>query len=385
MVKCQICGDEMKVISWKHLKKHNLSVQQYKEQFPGSPTSSEQSQIKKKQGAIRANASRVGVPRSDEIKRKIGESKRDNPVSAWNKGIPKTEEQKLQLSISRKAKFATGEMVHWNTGRVTPENTKQKISQTLLSQNRVYTNESKRKRELTLQAKYSKGWIHPSSLRRGIPLSLTEAARRRISDASKRSNAAKKLKSHERIRQHLAQHNLEIINISENNYLIEMKCQTCGSEFARTSSVLSPYKYSMYEGKYCPVCYPPEWGYFSTHFFDANPEKKSMVGVLYLAQAANASENFLKIGITTRTAESRLLHECYQFNVIFELSMPIYDAYQIEQHVLTNINRYISNHKFGGHTECIQLSEYNRVLSLIDEKMIELNIPIRIVATGTEI
>jgi len=40
-VVCQICGKELLIISPTHLKKHNLTVEQYQKRFPNAPSTSE--------------------------------------------------------------------------------------------------------------------------------------------------------------------------------------------------------------------------------------------------------------------------------------------------------------------------------------------------------
>lgn len=50
---------------------------------------------------------------------------------AHNKGKPQSEEQKRKHSETMKRKYASGELQHWNFGRTTPEETKEKISSSL--------------------------------------------------------------------------------------------------------------------------------------------------------------------------------------------------------------------------------------------------------------
>jgi hypothetical protein len=153
----------MKSIGWKHLVKHELTVALYKQQFPGCATMSLESAQKKSTGAKIANVARVGVPRSDEVKAKIKQSKSSNPKAAWNKGVVRTQDQNDQLSTTRLKKFSTGELTHWNVGKLTSGKTKSKISRTLLMQDRVYSDTSKKLRTETIAAKKGTGWIHHST------------------------------------------------------------------------------------------------------------------------------------------------------------------------------------------------------------------------------
>lgn len=45
MVKCKVCGQEMKWIQNSHLKKHNLSLTEYKELYPGAETIDKETKI----------------------------------------------------------------------------------------------------------------------------------------------------------------------------------------------------------------------------------------------------------------------------------------------------------------------------------------------------
>jgi hypothetical protein len=94
---------------------------------------------------------------------KVKESKKLNPVEAWNKNVPMTEERKLYLSKIRKERFASGEIIHWNQGNSISQEIKDKISQTALEQERHYSQESLEKREKTIQVKKDAGWVHPET------------------------------------------------------------------------------------------------------------------------------------------------------------------------------------------------------------------------------
>lgn len=176
MVTCELCNERMNVITWKHLSKHNITLNEYRIKFPNSPTKSQQAIENKKKGAIHANRNRKGVPRSQETIEKIKQTKKNNPTQAWNKGVPRTVEQNEALSKTRKEKLKSGAIKHWNVGNVTPDVVKKKISETLLAQDRVYGELSKQKRNQTLEKKKSDGWVHHSSLK------ISQVARELLDD-----------------------------------------------------------------------------------------------------------------------------------------------------------------------------------------------------------
>lgn len=163
-VTCAICGERMATITWKHLAKHNITLAEYALRFPNHPIRSIAATQRKKEGAVRANAARKGTQRTDDVKHKIRETKRANKNPAWNKGKPKTDLQKQQLSETRKRLYESGQIVHWNTGNTTPDSVKQKIRDTALSQHRQYSAISSTKRKLTYSQKRANGWVHNSTI-----------------------------------------------------------------------------------------------------------------------------------------------------------------------------------------------------------------------------
>lgn len=165
MIRCEMCGQEMNVISWKHLKRHDITVEEYKNRYPGSPMMSNEAQAAKSAGGKKANVHKVGKPRSADVKQKISSTKKKHPRPAWNKGIPMSDEQKVLLSETKARQYQTGQIVHWNVGRTTPDETRAKISQTLFLQHRTYSDESKNKRNSTYAEKSLAGWTHPSTQR----------------------------------------------------------------------------------------------------------------------------------------------------------------------------------------------------------------------------
>lgn len=137
MIKCEICGCDLKQIHWKHLKQHGLSFQKYKEMFPDSPTiSQETSQLHSKAMAGReitwndkiSDSLKVTYkenpdllirpPLSEESRKKISNTLKGHFVSEetrqkigqsgigripWNKGLTKDDDHRLK-SISEKNK-----------------------------------------------------------------------------------------------------------------------------------------------------------------------------------------------------------------------------------------------------------------------------------------
>ena len=165
MITCAICQKLFNSINKRHLLSHSITREEYIAKFPGAPLQSEESSERKRLAAIarqsamspetkalassKISASRIGksswnkdkggyrLERSEEAKARV------KARGAPNKGIPATEEQKLKQSEAMSAKFASGELIHWNLGNITPDEVRQKISSSNLG--KLLTPEQKAK------------------------------------------------------------------------------------------------------------------------------------------------------------------------------------------------------------------------------------------------
>lgn len=162
-VQCMLCEQWFPQISNSHLKhKHSTTIAQYRQQFPSAPLASNREiQRRKEQATARAEQTR-GKPRSEETKQKMRATKAANPRPAWNKGISRTDEQKAHASALMKAKYASGELQHWNVGRKWDDDIKAKISTTAKRAQRHMSDEQKAKRLCTYRDKLASGYVHPS-------------------------------------------------------------------------------------------------------------------------------------------------------------------------------------------------------------------------------
>lgn len=82
----------------------------------------------------------------------------------------------------------------------------------------------------------------------------------------------------------------------------------------------------------------------------------------------NKNESFLKIGITKNTIQQRFERlKYYKIEKIFEKSLPLNEAFIIEQNILKLFkpNKYIPKHKFSGYTECLNLDILETILQSI--------------------
>ena len=101
MIICLICGKKFREITHGHLKyKHNITLKEYKELFPGASLVSEE--FRKKE-----SESHKGKKQTEESNRKRSETLKGH--RPWNKGKHHTKESKEKMSISLKDAFAKPE------------------------------------------------------------------------------------------------------------------------------------------------------------------------------------------------------------------------------------------------------------------------------------
>lgn len=98
---------------------------------------------------------------------------------------------------------------------------------------------------------------------------------------------------------------------------------------------------------------------YSEKSFNLKPEMKKWDGVLYVIRAEGNNESFIKVGITKESIKKRsneMRRLGYSIEVIHELEMKIYDAFNLEQQLLMEVDNF--HHypikKFNGRTECLE-------------------------------
>ncbi len=255
-VTCAVCGKTCKRMTARHLQSHNMTMDQYRTQYPDAPIFSEAELASMAERNRATNQQRKGKQRPQEVKDKISETKRSREHQAWNKGKSRTDGQKRHASEVMKSKYESGEIVHWNLGKSTPESVRRRISETATHQCRTYSAEALLKRQQTLTAKKMQGWVPPGTRRKGIKVT-DPVVLDKIKQASERTNAKRVKEGIAQINNICTRENLSILSI-EDNYWVNMSCNTCGTEFTFTRQVFRP---SKLDGKeLCPKCYPRDTG-----------------------------------------------------------------------------------------------------------------------------
>lgn len=106
MLYCRLCDFKHETnISHYHIKKHGLTTKEYKALYPDA----------------------IMRIQSEETRQKIA-NKNKGKLTGRKRGSP-SEETKEKQRIVMKEKFLTGDIVHWNLGKKTSEETKRKISE----------------------------------------------------------------------------------------------------------------------------------------------------------------------------------------------------------------------------------------------------------------
>ena len=161
MIYCAVCNKPFKGINKRHLFHHNLTREEYIQKFPDSPIQSPESSEKRKEASLKRETSmleetrikraekisksRIGIDPwnkdkpgyklewSDEARARVAER------GPYNKGVPRSEEDKKKQSITMKAKCASEDFKHWNKGKHWSEDVKNRISTSNLG--KTYTEE----------------------------------------------------------------------------------------------------------------------------------------------------------------------------------------------------------------------------------------------------
>jgi len=171
-VVCMICGRHFDAINHLHLRKHNISVGEYVEQFPNASLSSS-TMLKNRSKSLK------GKKRTEEWKRKISESNKaswkQNPKQgrtgrALSKKSKKALSEKLQgHSVSnetrRKIGIAGLGREPWNKGLTKDDDSRLKsVSKKVRAWNQVAMTAEKRQQiSQTLKQKYAAGMPIPNS------------------------------------------------------------------------------------------------------------------------------------------------------------------------------------------------------------------------------
>lgn len=243
MIKCAVCGEEFAaMITWRHLLKHNISTEEYKQKH-GDVVTQEYRDLKSKQNSG-SNNPNAGGNWSAEQKQALSNKRKGS--TPWNQGIAMSEEQKQQIrdrALERNRIWRETDS-HPVVGQRRSEETRRKIREKRALQ--VIDPESARKAVHTKIKKYGKiiggfnGKKHSQETKDRISASVR-------SQVSKKSLAA----AVRRVEQAAA---LGLQIVSEENQFVHLRCEECDHSFSITKQYFTASK--LPDTTVCRVCNP---------------------------------------------------------------------------------------------------------------------------------
>lgn len=242
MIKCKICSAEFKnIISWKHLKKHNITTKEYKEKY-GELVSQEFRDLKSKQSSGNNNPN-YGRKHTDEVKRKISKANKGNIPHNLSKGMSSEQKELLSKKAMERNKQWKETNSHPNTGRKHSEETIKKIRQKRKDQ--IITTDAVQK---AIQTKKDRGY--DLACFRGKR--HTEKTKEKISLSSKKTALKKQQDKINELKNLLPNYNLELIE--RDSKYTSLRCTVCQGITTKSSQYLSK---SKFKHDFCQHCYPP--------------------------------------------------------------------------------------------------------------------------------
>lgn len=158
----------------------------------------------------------------------------------------------------------------------------------------------------------------------------------------------------------------EKVQYTTGNAKVDITCLVHGDFAQRPANHL--------RGQGCPKCGDERsggTGGYTQSYFDRTPEAKLAPAIVYLVDITiNDKERCIKVGITTKTTDMRFDRSEYRDMTITPLHisyMSLYDAFVLEQRIMEQkkTERFFSNVKFSGYTECFKLSTKDDIIELM--------------------
>lgn len=130
-------------------------------------------------------------------------------------------------------------------------------------------------------------------------------------------------------------------------------------------------------GSMCPTCVHKLHLGYTDRFFDTYPWKRTQHATLYVIELHHSatSERFLKIGITTRSVDTRSSAMLpYTSDCLLAIPCTLEQAFEIERHTLDELDKvtYTPQFKFSGWTECFKSGDVTLLYDTISTKLAAL-------------
>jgi hypothetical protein len=134
---------------------------------------------------------------------------------------------------------------------------------------------------------------------------------------------------------------------------IEIICPTHGSFFQKP--------YSHLEGRGCKECvYERSSSLYSEKWYKNHPTLN-----VYLLRCFNSDEEFLKIGLTSRTIEKRyktIFLMPYSYETLFIKELDAILVVELEAYIKNNFTHHWPKQKFAGFSECLLMKEKDEIV-----------------------
>ena len=111
----------------------------------------------------------------------------------------------------------------------------------------------------------------------------------------------------------------------------------------------------------CPMCASEQMdrgvGSIGCINFKVAEKNKHIPYYVYLLRLWDDNESFFKVGLTKVGSESRRLRDIrryYNVEIITLYEYPLDIAFELEQFILSEVDRYKPSKMFGGYTECFK-------------------------------
>lgn len=130
------------------------------------------------------------------------------------------------------------------------------------------------------------------------------------------------------------------------NYKVEIICPEHGSFFQIAGD-------HIYNSAGCRKCANANnKGCFTFESLHSDKDLSNSPAIIYVCRLFSETEEFYKIGITTKTVEERFKQIPYEYEILFSVETILLQAFETEQFILNLLPRYIPQKEFGGMYEC---------------------------------
>lgn len=244
-ISCQICSKEFqKQITNSHLKTHNITTRQYKEQYGKNSLSCPEYKKLMSESRSGTNNPNFGNHWTTEAKDNMSAKKKG--IIPWNKGVTYDDTTAHKISASkREEKYAAGILERKSTKP--SEETKAKISAGVVSYAKTNPDKMSERARKAIQTKIDNG-IDTAFFRNR---KHTPHSKKVISDHSKKANQKRSAASSTKHHALANSIKLEIISVSDNVYTLH--CLQCGNTFSLTKQYFTD---SKFKHDICNICYP---------------------------------------------------------------------------------------------------------------------------------